>query len=97
MHSVINITRVFALGALPLIIAGCGLTSEEILNSSTQALCKTVTSPTDVDFASKEILAELENRKSAQCATQSILETNLAEYRKAQETERDQGGDGGGY
>ena len=97
MHNVINMSRVFALGTLPLMIAGCGLTSEEILKSSTQALCKTVTSPANVDFANEEILAELENRKSTQCATQSILESNLAEYRKAQEAKRNQGGDNDGY
>lgn len=97
MHNVINITRVFALSALSLMIAGCGLTSEEILESSTHALCKMVTSPANVDFANEEILAELENRKSTQCATQSILESNLADYRKAQEAERNQGGDSDGY
>ena len=97
MHDVINITRVFALSALPLVIAGCGLTSEEILESSTQALCRMVTSPANVDFANEEILAELENRNSKQCATQLILESNLADYRRARDAERNQGGDSGGY
>ena len=91
-----SLTYVF-LSGLVLSIVGCGLTSEEILNSSTQALCETVTAPTSVDFRNKEILAELKKRDSAGCATQEILDARLADYKRAQETEMEGGGgDGGG-
>ena len=53
--------------------------------------------PNSVDFSNDEILAELKRRNSSQCATQEILDSNLADYRKASETERGSGqGDGGG-
>ncbi len=93
-----SLTYVF-LSGLVLSIVGCGLTSEEILKSSTQALCETVTAPTSVDFRNKEILAELQKRNSAGCATQEILDSKLADYKRAQgtETEGDQGNGGGGY
>ena len=85
------------LSGLVLSIVGRGLTSEEIRKSSTQALCETITAPTSVDLRNKEILAELQKRNSAGCATQEILDSKLAGYKRAQETEieRDQG-DGGG-
>ena len=52
---------------------------------------------TSVDFRNKEILAELKKRDSAGCATQEILDTRLADYKRAQETEMEGGGgDGGG-
>ena len=97
MHNVVKMLRVAALGALSFMLSGCGLTSEEIAKSSTQVLCRTVTSPANVDFSNEEILAELDKRNSAQCATQSIRDSNSAEYRKAQEAERNQGGGSGGY
>ena len=85
------------LSGVVLSIVGCGLTSEEILMSSTQALCETVTDPTGADFRNKEILAELKKRDSAGCATQEILDARLADYKRAQETEMEGGGgDGGG-
>ena len=97
MYNVVKIFTAPALGALFLIIAGCGLTSKEIAKSSTQVLCKTVISPANVDFSNEEILAELDRRNSAQCATQSIRDSNLADYIKAQEAEKNQGGDSDGY
>ena len=96
MYNVVTIFR-GSMVAMSLITAGCGLTSEEIAKTSTQVLCKTVTSPANVDFSNQEILAELDRRKSGQCATQSIRDSNLADYIKAQEAERNQGGDSDGY
>ena len=85
------------LSGLILLIVGCGLTSEEVLKSSTKALCEAVTAPTSADFRNKEILAELKKRDSAGCATQEILDARLADYKRAQKTEMEGGGgDGGG-
>ena len=85
------------LGPLSFLFVGCGLTSEEILKAKTLTLCKTVTSPTSVDFSNRDILAELKKRNATQCATRDILDANLAKHRKAQvlEIERNQN-DGGG-
>ena len=95
-----NISRLLTLSGLTILfvsIVGCGLTPEEILTSNTRVLCETVTAPNSVDFSNDEILAELKRRNSSQCATQEILDSNLADYRKASETERGSGqGDGGG-
>ena len=85
------------LSGLVLSMIGCGLTSGEILKSSTLALCETVTAPTSADFRNKEILDELKKRDSAGCATQEILDSKLADYKRAQETEKEgEHGDGGG-
>ena len=95
-----NISRLLTLSIPSILfvsVVGCGLTSGEILLSNTRALCETVTAPNSVDFSNDEILAELKRRNSSQCATQEILDSNLAEYRRASETKRGGGqGDGGG-
>ncbi len=97
-----NISRLLTLSVPSILfvsVVGCGLTSGEILVSNTRALCETVTAPNSVDFSNDEILAELKRRNSSQCATQEILDSNLADYRRASETKRGGGqGDGGsGY
>ena len=95
-----NIRRLLTLSILSILfmaVVGCGLTSEEILASNTRALCETVTAPNSVDFSNNEILAELKRRNASQCATQEILDSNLADYTRASETKRGSGqGDGGG-
>lgn len=88
------------LAVLSLALVGCGLTSEEIGKATTLALCETVTSPTNVDFSNRDILAELKKRNAAQCATQDILDARSAEHQKAQALERERNqndGGGGGY
>ena len=86
-----------AFSGLSLIISGCGLSSEDIVQMNTQSLCKTVTSPNNIDFRNLEILSELRRRSADQCATPEILQSNLEAFRIAQKVERNQsGGDGGG-
>ena len=94
-----HFTRILSfsmLAVLSFALVGCGLTSEEILKATTPTLCETVTSPTSIDFSNRDILAELEKRNAAQCATQDILDAKSAEHQKALERERNQNDGGGG-
>ncbi len=99
MHLFPRMLAFSVLVTLSFAFVGCGLTSEEILKATTPMLCETVTSPTSIDFRNRDILAELNKRNAAQCATQDILHANLLEHRKAQALERERsqndGGDGG--
>ena len=100
MHRSPRILSFSVLLTLSFAFVGCGLTSDEILTATTPTLCETVTSPTSVDFSNQDILAELNKRGAAKCATQDILDANLIEHRKAQEHERKRNqndGGGGGY
>ena len=100
MPAIYRTAHLLAFSGLSLIISGCGLSSEDIVQMNTQSLCKTVTSPNNIDFKNTEILSELRKRNADQCATPKILQSNLDAFREAQEAERNQsrGDDGGdGY
>ena len=97
MPVIFRTAYLLAFSGLSLIISGCGLSSEDIVQMNTQSLCKTVTSPNNINFKNTEILSELRERSADQCATPEILQSNLEAFRIAQEAERNQsGGDGGG-
>ena len=92
-----KLPKSFSIAVFLSTLAGCGLTPEQITTASTQKLCNAIASPASPDFDNEEIHTELKKRNAESCATKSILDANLADYkkRKAAEAQLHQGNDGG--
>ena len=97
MRGIYKTAQIITFSGLYMIISGCGLSSEEIVQMNTQSLCKTVTSPNNIDFKNTEILSELRRRGADQCATPEILQSNLEAAQEAESNRSGGGGGGGGY